>query len=216
MPEPSSLRVAIIGGSGHLGLGLARRLHGAGVEVVVGSRDTARAQAAAQSLGLSSDAGQLNVEAARWASVIVVTVPYDAHRQILESIAPVVSDKIVVDTTVRLVRSGERATPASGSAAAEEARALLPTAHVVAGFHTVSAPMLADPAQRLHGHVLLCGDDPNAKERVAEMVRLLGMRPVDTGKLGQAGILESLAGLLLAINRRYKRRDLGIEIAGLD
>lgn len=215
MPEPSSLRVAIIGGSGHLGHALARRLHGAGVEVMVGSRDATRAQAAAQSLGLPLDAGRLNVEAARWAAVIVVTVPYDAHRQILESIAPVVSDKIVVDTTVRLGRSGERATPAYGSAA-EEARELLPTAHVVAGFHTVSAAMLADPAQRLHGHVLLCGDDPGAKERVAEMVRLLGMRPVDTGKLDQAGILESLAGLLLAVNRRYKRRDLGIEIAGLD
>ncbi|HLQ64456.1 MAG TPA: NADPH-dependent F420 reductase [bacterium] len=215
MPEPSSLRVAIIGGSGHLGLGLARRLHGAGVDVMVGSRDAARAQAAAQSIGLSSDAGRLNVDAARWATVIVVTVPYEAHRQTLESIAPVVSDKIVVDTTVRLSRSGERPTPAHGSAA-EEARELLPTAHVVAGFHTVSAAMLADPAQRLHGHVLLCGDDPSGKERVAEMIRLLGMRAVDTGKLGQAGILESLAGLLLAINRRYKRRDLGIEIAGLD
>ncbi len=215
MPEPSSLRVAIIGGSGHLGLGLARRLHGAGVEVVVGSRDAARAQAAAQSIGLPSDAGWLNVEAARWAAEIIVTVPYDAHRQILESIASVVSDKIVVDTTVRLGRSGERATPAHGSAA-EEARELLPTARIVAGFHTVSAAMLADPAQRPHGHVLLCGDDPSAKERVAEMVRLLGMRAVDTGKLGQAGILESLAGLLFAINRRYKRRDLGIEVAGLD
>lgn len=215
MPEPSSLRVAIIGGSGQLGHGLARRLHGAGVKVMVGSRNAARAHEAAESIGLPSDAGRLNVDAARWAEVIVVTVPYDAHRQILESISPVVSDKIVVDTTVRLVRSGERATPAQGSAA-EEARELVPTARVVAGFHTVSAAMLADPAPRLHGHVLLCGDDPSAKERVAEMVRLLGMRPVDTGKLAQAGILESLAGLLLAINRRYKRRDLGIEIAGLD
>lgn len=215
MPEPSSLRVAIVGGSGHLGHGLARRLHGAGVEVMLASRDAARAQAAAQSIGLPLDAGRLNVEAARWAEVIVVTVPYDAHRQILQSIAPVVADKIVVDTTVRLSRSGERPTPAQGSAA-EEARELLPTARVVAGFHTVSAAMLADPAKQLHGHVLLCGDDPGAKDRVAEMVRVLGMRPVDTGKLSQAGILESLAGLLLAINRRYKRRDLGIEIAGLD
>lgn len=215
MPDPSSLEVAIVGGSGHLGHGLARRLHGAGVKVMVGSRDAARAQAAAESIGLPPDAGRLNVDAARWAAVIVVTVPYDAHRQILESISPVVSDKIVVDTTVRLIRSGERATPAQGSAA-EEARELLPTARVVAGFHTVSAAMLADPVQRLHGHVLICGDDPSAKERVGEMVRLLGMRPVDTGKLAQAGILESLAGLLLAINRRYKRRDLGIEIAGLD
>lgn len=215
MPEPSSLRVAIVGGSGHLGHGLAWRLHGAGVEVMVGSRDPARARAVAQSMGLPSDAGRLNVDAARWAAVIVVTVPYDAHRQILESIAPAVAGKVVVDTTVRLGRSGERATPALGSAA-EEARELLPTAHIVAGFHTVSAAMLADPAQRLHGHVLLCGDDAGAKERVAEMVRVLGMRSVDTGKLGHAGVLESLAGLLLAINRRYKRRDLGIEIAGLD
>jgi NADPH-dependent F420 reductase len=198
-----------------MGHALARRLHAAGADVVVGSRDAARAQAAATSIGLPAGSGRLNVEAARWAAVIVVTVPYDAHRPILESIAPGASGKVVVDATVPLGRSDEPAAAATISAA-EEARGLLPTAQVVAGFHTVSAAMLADLTRPLHGDVLLCGDDPPAKDAVADLVRLLGMRPIDTGKLYQARVLEALAGLLLAINRRYKRRDLGIMIAGLD
>jgi NADPH-dependent F420 reductase len=197
-----------------MGQALARRLHAAGAEVVVGSRDAARAQAAATSIGLPPGAGRLNVEATRWAAVIVVTVPFNAHRPILESIAPGASGKVVVDATVPLGRSDESA--AATISAAEEARGLLPTAQVVAGFHTVSAAMLADLTRPLHGDVLLCGDDPPAKDAVAGLVRLLGMRPIDTGKLRQARVLEALAGLLLAINRRYKRRDLGITIAGLD
>ncbi len=215
MPEPSPIRVAIVGGTGRLGHALARRLHAAGADVMVGSRDAARAREAARSIGLPADAGRSNVEAAGWASVVVVTVPNAAHRQILADIAPATAGKVVVDTTVPLRRSGEMALPEAGSAA-EEARGLLPAARVVAGFHTVSASMLADLTKPPHGDVLLCGDDPGAKDLVAGLVRLLGMRAVDTGKLGQARILEQLVGLLIAINRRYKRRDLGIAIAGLD
>jgi NADPH-dependent F420 reductase len=215
MPESSPIRVAIIGGTGHLGHALARRLHAAGTDVVVGSRDAARAQEAARSIGLPADAGRSNVEAAGWASVVVVTVPHEAHRQILAAIAPATAGKVVVDTTVPFGRTGEMGLPGGGSAA-EEARGLLPAARLVAGFHTVSASMLADLTRPPHGDVLLCGDDPGAKELVAGLVRLLGMRAVDTGKLGQARILEQLVGLLIAINRRYKRRDLGIAIAGLD
>lgn len=214
MSEQFQSRVAIIGGSGHLGHAMARRLHAARIEVVVGSRDAARAREAAQAIGLPPDAGRLNVDAARWAELIVLTVPTDAHRQVLTSLAPVAADKVLLDTTVRLGSSSEPAGSTSGSMA-EEARTLLPSTRVVAGFHTVSSAMLADLTRAPHGDVLICGDDPGSKDLVAGLARAVGMRAVDAGDLRQARMLESLVALLLKINRRYKRRDLGITIAGL-
>jgi len=214
MGDGFAARVAIIGGTGRLGLGLARRLRAAAVEVVIGSRDPARAETVAQSIGLPAQGGQSNVEAAGSAEVIIVTVPYDAHAQILSGIADATTGKVVVDTTVPFADSaaGRR----EADSAAEKARRMLPRARVVAGFHTVSASMLADLARPPHGDVLLCGDDEDAKQVVARLVRAIPMRPVDVGPLVQARILEQLAGLLLTINRRYKKRDLGIQIAGLE
>lgn len=214
-PKPGSFpRVAIVGGTGRLGLALARRLHRAGVDVVLGSRDASRAQAAAGSIDLPAHAGRLNADAAGLADVIVITVPYDGHGQILAGIAGAAAGKVVMDATVPFGRAADAARPVA--AAAEETRGLLPAARVVAGFHTVSAPMLADLTRPPHGDVLLCGDDPGAKDLVAGLVRRIGMRPVDAGPLVQARTLEQLAGLLVTLNKRYKRRDLGIQIAGLD
>ncbi len=214
-PGGSFRRVAIVGGTGRLGLALARRLRAAAVDVVLGSRDPARAETVARSIGLPPRAGRANVDAAAAAEVIIVTVPYDAHTQILSGIADATAGKVVVDATVPFVGSAAVRAPAAGSAA-EEARGMLPRAHLVAGFHTVSAPMLADLTHPPHGDVLLCGDDHDAKDVVAGLVRSIGMRPVDVGPLAQARTLEQLAGLLLIVNKRYKRRDLGIQIAGLD
>ena len=229
MGDGFAARVAIIGGTGRLGLGLARRLQAAAVEVVIGSRDPARAETVAQSIGLPAQVGRSNVEAAGSAEVIIVTVPYDAHAQILSGIADATAGKVVVDTTVPFTdsalrlhsgrpersRTGAAVRPEADSAA-EQARRMLPGARVVAGFHTVSASMLADLARPPHGDVLLCGDDEDAKQVVVRLVRAIRMRPVDVGPLVQARILEQLALLLLSLNRRYKKRDLGIEIVGLD
>lgn len=214
-PGGASGRVAIIGGTGRLGGALARRLDAAGIDVLLGSRDAAKAEAAAQSRGLTVAAGRRNREAAADAGVIVVTVPYDGHREILLDIASAAVGKVVVETTVPPAGTGMAVRPPAGSAA-EEARALLPTSRVVAGFHTVSAPMLADLTKPPHGDVLLCGDDAGAKDTVAALVRAIGMRAVDAGPLEHARVLEQLAGVLLALNKRYKHRDLGIQIAGLD
>jgi NADPH-dependent F420 reductase len=215
MPDMAGSRVAIVGGTGRLGLALAKRLHASAVYVVLGSRDPARAIMAARSIGLPAPAGLANVDATVVADVIIVTVPFHAHAQILSAIAAGATGKIVVDTTVPLARSGPVHRPDSASAA-EEARALVPTARLVAGFHTVSALMLANLSTPPRGDVLLCGDDPGAKEAVAGLVRRIGMRPVDAGPLSQARVLEQLAGLLLILNRQYKKRDLGIQIVGLD
>lgn len=215
MPDRFAGRIAIIGGTGRLGLGLAGRFQAGAVEVMLGSRDPARAETAAQSIGMPARAGRDNVKAAQLADVVIITVPYEAHEQILSGIAEATVGKVVVDTTVPSVGSSAGERPALGSAA-EGTRQMLPRARVVAAFHTVSAVMLADLAGPPHGDVLLCGDDDHAKEVVASLVRAISMRPVDVGPLAQARILEQLPGLLLTINRRYKKRDLGIQIAGLD
>lgn len=207
-------RVAIVGGTGRLGGGLARRLHQAGVDVVIGSRDPAKAAQVATALGLPAQRGRANRDAAAAAAVVIVTVPYEAHRVTLGAIAGAVSGKVVVDTTVPFA-AGTMVRPEAGSAA-REAASLLPGGRVVAGFHTVSSAMLADLSRSLRGDVLLCGDDAAANDVVGGLVRTLGMRPVDAGGLASAAILEQLAGLLLTLNRRYKRKDLGIQIVGLD
>jgi 8-hydroxy-5-deazaflavin:NADPH oxidoreductase len=215
-PEPVSFagRVAIVGGTGRLGSGMAKRLHRGGVGVLIGSRDPAKAQRAAASAGLPAQSGQANREAAAAADVVIVTVPYAAHRATLAEIDDAVSGKVVVVTTVPLDR-GELIRPETGSAA-QDAAALLPHSRVVAGFHTVSSAMLADLSRAPHGDVLLCGDDPAAKAIAADVARLMGLRPVDAGGLANAALLEQLAGLLLTLNRRYKKRDLGVHIVGLE
>ncbi|MDR7401618.1 MAG: NADPH-dependent F420 reductase [Armatimonadota bacterium] len=207
--------VAIVGGTGRLGRGLAARWAQAGVPVLIGSRDPARAREAARAAGLSEAAGADNRAAAAAADVVVLTVPFAAHRQTLLALADVLAGKILLDTTVPLLDSRELACPEAGSAA-QDAQALVPAARVVAGFHTVSAHLLADRRRPLRGDVLLCGDDPSAKEAVERLVRALGARPVDAGGLSAARTLEMLALLLLNLNRRYRRRDLGVRIVGLE
>jgi NADPH-dependent F420 reductase len=207
--------VAIVGGTGRLGRGLAARWARAGVPVRVGSRDPSRAREAARAAGLPEDAGADNRTAAAGAEVIVLAVPFAAHRQTLLALADVLPGKVVLDTTVPLASSRELARPPEGSAA-QAAQALVPGARVVAGFHTVSSSLLADLSRPLRGDVLVCGDDPSAKAVVADLVRALGARPVDAGGLDSARTLEMLALLLLDLNRRHRRRDLGVRIVGLD
>ena len=124
--------------------------------------------------------------------------------------------KVVLDAAVPLVSGGglriER--PKAGSLA-QETQQMLPEAKVAAAFHTVSAGMLQDLRRELLGDVLICADDPDAREIATRVVGAVGMRPVDAGGLAHAHALEQLAALLRVMNRRYKRGDLGITIAGL-
>jgi NADPH-dependent F420 reductase len=134
----------------------------------------------------------------------------------LRALGPLLEGKIVVDTTVSYDRQARAVVLVDGMSAAERAQRVLPHARVVAGFHTVSSIMLSDLEQPLRGDVLLCGDDADAKNRVGTIVRDIGLRSVDAGALVQSRLLEQLAGLLLGLNRRYKKKDLGIAIVGLD
>lgn len=215
MPANPIGTVAIIGGTGRLGMGLARRLAKSGVPIVIGSRDAAKARAAAQSL-VGNVRGAVNDDAAEAADFIIIAVPYEAHRTTLESLAAAVAGKVVVDTAVPVeFAGGLRVNRVQAGSLAQETAQILSGAKVAAAFHTVSAPMLSDVSRPPHGDVLICGDEPAAKEAAATLARAIGMRPVDVGGLAGAHALEQLAGLLLVMNRRYRRRDLGITIAGL-
>lgn len=213
--DPHTLpRIAILGGTGSLGRGLAARLGSAGYAVTIGSRDPRRAEEAARQLDLPAVRGAGNADAASAADVVVLAVPYEGHAAFVREIAGALDGKVVVDATVPTGGGRTHAPPPAGSAAAET-QALVPGARVVAAFHTLSARLLADLSKGLDQDVLVCGDDAEGRALVRRMADAIGARGVDAGGMSAAGILEGLAVLLIGLNIRYRRRDLGIRIAHL-
>jgi NADPH-dependent F420 reductase len=210
----------ILGGTGKEGSGLALRLAKAGHAVVIGSRDGERARLKAAELaraGFGPLEGGTNREAAERGDVVIVAVPFAGHRALLEELRDALSQKIVVDTVVPLDFKARHpyAPPAEGSAA-EEAQAVLgPGAKVVAALHQIAAHELATLDHAIEADGLFAGDDAGAKERVADLIRLLGVRPVDAGPLKNAPILESITPLLIEINKRHKIKSSGIRITGI-
>jgi NADPH-dependent F420 reductase len=222
------MRVAIVGGTGDLGFGLALRVAATGIPVVIGSRAADRAEKAAVRArellrGEASVEGAENGPAVERASLVFVTVPYEGQADIYRSIRERVPQGVAVcDTTTPLATAvGGRAwqvlTPWHGSAA-EQARALLPKGtRLVAGFHSVGAGPMADLDRSVEGDVLLCGDDDPAKAEVGELVeRIPGLRWIDCGPLSMARIAEPLTAILISVNRRYGIKDAGFRITGRD
>jgi NADPH-dependent F420 reductase len=217
-------KIAIIGGAGELGFGLALRWAKAGEDVIIGSREAAKAQeAAARVKAAVPDAkitGADNSQAAGAASLVVLAVPFSAQAGILRSIKPVLKNAIVVDATVPLAATvGGRPTRILGvweGSAAQQAAGLVPGVPVVSAFHNVSAEMLHDFSLQLDCDILICGDDTGAKERVSALVKLIpGLRPLDAGPLEMSRIVESVTALMISLNRRYKTHYSGIRITGL-
>ena len=222
------MNVAVIGGTGAEGFGLALRLAKAGHHVVIGSRAAERgAEAAARGKDLLGGDpaldGQENATAARGRDIVAVTVPFAGQAEIYRSIAPsLAAGDVVLDATSPLMaavggRAWEAIRPWHGSAA-EFAASLVPAGvRMVAGFHTVPAHALQALAEPVDSDVLLCGDDDEAKAAVGSLVEgIPGMRWVDCGVLANARITESLTALLISINRRYKVKDSGFRIVGRD
>ena len=206
-PDPASLILAVLGGTGEQGRGLARRFALAGHQVVLGSRDTARAQAAAEGLPPGVE-GDSNAAAAARADLVVVAVPWEGHGELLRSLAGVLTGKVVVDCVNPLGFDAQGAyalTVAEGSAA-EQAAAVLPGSTVVAAFHHVSAVLLLDESvDTVDSDVLVLGDDRAATDLVQALVgRIPGMRGIYAGRLRNAHQVEALTANLIAVNRRYK------------
>jgi NADPH-dependent F420 reductase len=214
-------RIAVIGGTGKEGSGLAFLWAGAGYEVIIGSRTPDKAVAAAeehnQSLGRRAVRGMANEQAAREAEVVVLTVPYSAHQATLESICEAAQGKVLIDVTVPIKPPVTVVSVPAGHSAAQEAQALLGEGvRVVSAFQNVSAVHLKDADHRVLCDVLVVGDDTGAKEIAIRLAEAAGMRGIDAGALANAVAAESLTPVLLSINRRYGAKGAGIRITGLD
>ena len=211
-PSLDGLVIAILGGTGEQGRGLARRFALAGHQVIIGSRSPERAAAAAQEIGHGVQ-GQANADAARGASVVIAAVPWEGHGDLLSGLAAELAGKIVVDCVNPLGfdQRGAYALPvadggpAEGSAA-QQAAALLPGSRVVAAFHHVSAVLLLDPeVDTIDLDVLVLGDDREATDLVQALAaRIPGVRGIYAGRLRNCGQIEALTANLVSINRRYK------------
>jgi NADPH-dependent F420 reductase len=214
--------VAILGGTGKEGTGLALRWARAGHHILIGSRSADRAWERAQELARQVPGGvfdgRSNEAAAREGEIAVVTVPHAGHRTLLAELRPVLAGKIVLETVVPLDFGGPRlyAPPPEGSAA-EEAQALLGgEARVVAGLHALAAHELALVDHALDADALICGDDAEAKATATRLIEDLGVRCLDAGPLTMAPLLEGLTAIMVRLNRRYRAKGAGLKITGLD
>ena len=219
--SPLLMSIAVLGGTGKEGSGLAMRWALKGYRVLIGSRKEEKAvQRAAEMndlLGGDYLTGMHNADAAQEASMVVLSVPYSAHRATLESVKNHIAGKTLVDLTVPL-QPPHVATVhlPEGDAAALEAQAYLgDSVNVVAAFQNISAAKLKDPKAVVPCDVLVCGDDPGAKEDVLHLVEAADMRGIDAGPLANAVAVESLTPVLLYINKTYNVKGAGIRITGM-
>jgi NADPH-dependent F420 reductase len=203
----SGISIGILGGTGDQGKGLARRFALAGHPVLIGSRSAGRAQEAADSIG-SGARGAENAVVATEADLVIVAVPYDGHKALLESLRTELAGKIVVDCVNPLGfdKQGAYALPVEEGSAAQQAAAVLPDSRVVAAFHHVSAVVLMDPAvDKVDLDVLVLGDDREATDTVQALAAVIpGVRGIYGGRLRNAFQVEALTANLISINRRYK------------
>jgi 8-hydroxy-5-deazaflavin:NADPH oxidoreductase len=211
--DAANLTVAILGGTGDQGKGLAYRFARAGQRVVVGSRSTERGVAAAEAIAaMPGVTGQVtgtdNASAAGAAEVVIVAVPWEGHADTVASLRASLVGKLVIDCVNPLAfdAKGPYALRVPEGSAAEQTESLLPESRVCAAFHHVSAVLLADPSvERMDLDVMVLGDDRPAADLVIALAgRIDGMRGVYAGRLRNAGQVEALTANMIAINRRYK------------
>jgi 8-hydroxy-5-deazaflavin:NADPH oxidoreductase len=216
-PSLDGLVIAVLGGTGDQGRGLAFRFARAGHPVIIGSRNAERAGSVAGKIW-PNVRGLANRDAALAADVVIAAVPYEGHADLLASLAPDLAGKIVVDCVNPLGFDDRGAYPlpvAEGSAA-EQAAALLPDSRVVAAFHHVSAVLLLDPSvDSIDLDVMVLGEDRAATDLVQALAALIpGVRGVYAGRLRNCRQVEALTANLVAINRRYKAH-AGIRITDI-
>ena len=214
------MNIAILGGTGKEGAGLALRWAQAGHSIIIGSRDAERARAKAAELRDRSHRlpiiGHTNLEAAELGEVVVLALPASGLSATLAEVREATRGKVVVSTVVPLTFGGPRLfTPPPQGSAAEEVQALLPEAKVVAAFHHIAAHELAETDHAIECDLLLCGGDAAAKDLVGTLGVSLGLRAIDVGPLTNAGPVEGITALLATINRRYKLKNSGIKITGI-
>lgn len=222
MTEETSLlpTLAILGGTGKEGPGLAMRWLKAGYPIIIGSRQAEKAQATADELCAKLGegvqvSGMENADAARQADICVLTVVQSAHQAAIESVMEAVQGKILVDATAR-VEFRNPLPPAPPSAARLAQEKLGPGVRVVAAFQNVPASVLKKNLDEpLDVDVLVCADDPQAADEVIRMAELGGMRGYYAGNLDNAVVVEGLTSILIAMNKHYGGHSASIRISGV-
>ena len=225
MNDRMNRTVAIIGGTGPAGMGLALRWARAGETIVIGSRDAARAQQAAETIrqrvGVNAHvSGMENSDACAATDLLMLTVPFAGQAELLKQLKNAIRPgSILIDATVPLAASvGGRASRTlgvwQGSAAQQTAELVPKGVSVVAAFHNVSADVLNSDAD-VDCDVIVCSDDPRATEVAMELAaRIPRVRAIDGGKLENARIVEQITALLIGLNIRHKGHS-GVRITGL-
>lgn len=219
--------IAVIGGTGDQGFGIVLRLAKAGEKVVIGSRQQQKAEDAAKRarsiLGENCRVdGMENPKAAAAADIIIMSVPFAAHVDMIKSVVDSITpDDIFVDVVVPLSTAvGGSASTAlgvwEGSAAQQAMRLLPPRTKIASAFHNVVAEALQDLNRNVDCDVIVCSDAQDTRKIVMDLVvRVPGVRAVDGGRLENSRIVEQLTALLIGINIRYKVKDAGIRITGI-
>ncbi len=219
----AGLTVGIVGGTGDQGCGLGYRFARAGLPVLIGSRQSARATEVADEVNTRPGVrtpvrGAANDHVATAADIVIIAVPWSGHAATVAELAPALTSKIVVDCVNPLGfdSRGSFAVPVPEGSAAQQAASLLPEARVCAAFHHVSASLLNNPeVERLDLDVLVLGDDTDAVETVMALAeRISGVRGVHAGRLRNAGQVEAFTANLITINRRYKTH-AGLRVTAL-
>jgi 8-hydroxy-5-deazaflavin:NADPH oxidoreductase len=211
--------VAVLGGTGNEGPGLAMRWANAGYKIMIGSRQKEKAEAVAvelnQKLNIDTILGMQNAEAARVADISVLTVVASAHQLALQSLQEALQGKILVDATARL--SFPSLKPPSPPSAAEIAQEILgPDVRVVAAFQNVPAHALRELDKPVPSDVLVCADDLDAAQQVIRLAQGGGMGAYYAGKLTNAITVEGLTSLLVVMNKHYKIKSASIGITGIN
>lgn len=213
--------IAVIGGTGAEGSGLAYRWAAAGLDVIIGSRDPNKARAAAQAinsrLGREHVGYGPNDEAARRAEIVVLAVPYAAQQAIASAIRNDLTGKVLVDVTVPLAPPRvDRVSLPNGRSAVEQLAGLLgPDVTVVSAFQNVGAHHLMDLDYRIDCDVLVCADSAHGRAVGIALAGAAGLVGIDAGPLANSAAVEAMTSVLIAINKRYKVKASGLRITGL-
>ncbi len=214
--------IAILGGTGDLGTGLAIRWSRAGHRIVIGSRTLEKAQAAVAALAeISPDTpaeAMENADAAKAGDVVVLTVPFAHQLSTLETVKAHLPGKILIDVTVPLMppKVGTVQLPAEGSAGKRAQDFLGDEVKVVSAFQNIAADLLQDPDLRIECDVLVAGNDKEARQRVIELAAEAGMNGWHAGPIANSAAAEALTSILIQINRQGKISHSGIKIVGQD
>ena len=218
--QMTEISIAVIGGTGKQGSALARRLARAGVRVVIGSRDALKGETTARgintALGITTVSGMSNQEAASRGDIVLLALPYEGMRPILEDVREAVMGKIVINiaSAIESQRKSRAQIPPEGSITAEVQKFFGTNTRVVAAFQNIS-PEGLEGESKIDSDVLVCGGDREARAQVIALVQKMGFDAFDAGTLANAVAVETMTAVLIAVNIKYKTKGAGIRLTGV-